>query len=95
MYQRRVTLDAARKAALVKMRDTGAKPFLRERAAAILKVAEGLPAKVVARERLLRTRRPETVCEWLDRFQEGGIAALEIKPGRGRKPAFSPSGRDA
>ncbi len=94
MNQRRVVLDCDQTAALTRLRDTSVKPYLRERASAILKIADGLSAKVVARERLLRARRPETVCDWLDRFQAGGLSQLGIKAGRGRKPVFSPSDRD-
>lgn len=74
-----------------RMRDTAAKPYLRERAATLLKIADGTPAAVVARERLLRPRAPDTVYAWLNRFEAQGLAGLTIQPGRGRKPAFSPT----
>lgn len=90
-YRRRVSLSPQERQALEAMRDKAPKPYLRERAAAILKVADGTPAAVVARGRLLREREPETIYAWLDRFAIGGIAGLRILPGRGRKPAFSPS----
>jgi transposase len=48
----------------------------------------------VARTGLLRPRQPDTVYAWLDRYRAEGIAGLTIRPGRGRKPAFSPSLRD-
>lgn len=66
------------------------KPYLRERAAAILKVADGHIAAHVARSGLLEPRDPDTIYSWLDRFQEFGVPGLKIRPGRGRKPAFSP-----
>jgi hypothetical protein len=31
---------------------------------------------------------------WLDRYQATGCRGLKVHPGRGRKPAFSPSARD-
>ena len=87
---RRILLTPAERAELEQLRDHAVKPYLRERAAALLKVADGAIAATVARERLLRRRQPRTVYLWLDRYREDGIAGLTIRPGRGRKPAFSP-----
>lgn len=67
------------------------KAYVRERAGAVLKVADGMSAVQVARHGLLRRRSPDSVNLWLDRYVEGGMAGLLIRPGRGRKPAFSPS----
>ena len=39
---------------------------------------------------LLKKRDPDTVYAWLRRYREHGIRGLLNKPGRGRKPAFSP-----
>lgn len=75
---------------LRELRDHSAKPYLRERAAALLKVAEGQSAAHVARHALLRPRKPDTLYSWLDRFLIDGSAGLTIHAGRGRKPAFSP-----
>ncbi|WP_448543359.1 helix-turn-helix domain-containing protein [Roseiflexus sp.] len=76
--------------ALEDLRDHAPKPYLRERAAAFLLIASGVPPAVVARERLLRPRHPETVYLWLNRWEAEGIDSLPIRDGRGRKPAFSP-----
>ncbi len=76
---------------LLDLRDHAPEPYLRERAAALLMIAVGLPAAVVARQGLLRPRKPDTVYAWLDRYQAEGSAGLRVRPGRGRKPAFSPS----
>ena len=73
------------------MRDHDAKPYLRERAAALLLIAAGVPAAVVARTRLLRPRDPDTVYHWRDRCKRAGLAGLRLRPGRGRRPAFSRS----
>lgn len=88
---RGVVLSESQRSELVRLRDTAAKAYLRERAAALLKVADGLPGALVARFGLLRAREPDTVYAWLNRFAEGGVAGLTIRDGRGRKPAFSPS----
>lgn len=87
---RQITLTPAEQRELEQLRDHANQPYLRERAAAILKVAAGMVAAVVARQRLLRPRQPRTVYQWLDRYREAGVAGLRVRPGRGRKPAFSP-----
>ena len=88
---RPVTLTAADRAALEDLRDHAPKAYVRERAAAILKVANGTSAAEVARSGLLRPRDSDTLYAWLHRFDEEGIAGLTMRPGRGRKPAFFPS----
>ena len=86
-----VTLSAEQRTQLIQLRDHAPQPYLRERAAAMLKIAEGYSGRDVARNRLNRPHWQDTVYEWLRRFQKEGIAGLKIRPGRGRKPAFSPS----
>jgi transposase len=72
-------------------RDHASKPYLRERAAAILKIAQGKSGREVALQGLLKPHWQDTIYEWVERYRAQGKAGLEIKPGRGRKPAFSPS----
>ena len=71
------------------IRDNHEKPYMRERAAAMLKTAQGLSCRQVALTGLLKPRVPKTVRNWLKRFQSEGISGLEIKPGRGRKASYS------
>lgn len=77
---------------LTHLRDHAPKPYVRERAAAILKVAAGQSLRAVARAGLLRPRHRETVAAWVQRYLSEGTAGLMVRPGRGRKPAFSPPG---
>jgi winged helix-turn helix protein len=84
-------LTPERRQELVRLRDSASKPYLRERAAAILKVSDGESPAVVAARGLLRRRRLATVYAWLQRFREEGATGLSIRTGRGRRPAFSPS----
>ena len=86
-----LVLTDEQRTALERRRDTAPKPHERERAAALLKVAAGIPPAQVAREGLLCQRKRTTVYGWVRRFRQEGLAALTIRPGRGRKPAFSPS----
>jgi transposase len=76
--------------ALVELRDKGEPAYLRERATALLKIHQGFSPHEVARRGLLKPRDPDTVYAWLRRYREHGISGLSNKPGRGRKPAFSP-----
>src|SRR5262245_3726240 len=85
---RELSLSAAERQALAHMATRDPKPYRRERAAALLKIAAGQPAAAVARNGLLRPRDPDTVYSWLDRYAQEGLAGLTIAPGRGRKPAF-------
>lgn len=84
-------LRAKQRSALEDLRDHAEKPYLRERAAALLKIANGDSARAVAAHGLLKKRWYHTISHWVERYQKDGIEGLKIKPGRGRKPAFFPS----
>lgn len=85
-----IDLTANERKELIEMRDTHAKPHMRERATAILKIAAGESGRQVALNGLLKKRKPETLYEWVRRWREEGIEGLYIREGRGRKPAYSP-----
>ena len=80
---------------LVDLRDKGEPAYLRERATAMLKIHAGFSPHAVAERGLLKKRDPDTVYAWLHRYLEHGIHGLSNKPGRGRKPAFSPQSPEA
>ena len=63
-------------------------PYIRERSAAILKIADGQSGLQVALNGLLKPRDPDTVYTWVRRYKTEGFEGLVIKAGRGRKPAF-------
>ena len=86
----RLRLSPDQRAELVRARDRAPEPYVPERAAALLKVADGVPAARVARSGVLRPRQPDTLYRWLARYRAEGVAGLRVRPGRGRKPAFSP-----
>jgi transposase len=90
-----VTLSEQQREQLLDVRDHHEKPYMREKAAAVLKVAgppgeEGQSARQVALHGLLRERRPNTVRSWIHAWQEEGIDGFVVEEGRGQKPAFSP-----
>ena len=69
------------------VRDHHKLSHVREKAAALLKIHEGMSGRQVALSGLLKHRRPDTIYEWVHRYQAEGIEGLKVKPGRGRKPA--------
>lgn len=89
-----LTLTDKQRAELLDLRDHAPQPYLRERAAALLKIAGGVSGRQVAQRGLLKPRKNDTVYVWHHRYQAEGMAGLRIKSGRGRKPAFSPSVRN-
>jgi len=90
----RIELTSEQRLALERVRDMDPRPYMRERAAAILKVADGQSARRVAQYGLLKRRDKNTVCSWIRQYLDKGLEGLKIQPGRGRKPAFSPQHTD-
>lgn len=86
-----IHLTEEQQAELVTTRDHHCKPYMRERAAAILKVNRGEFVSQVAEHGLLKRHEPETVHGWIKRYLQDGVQGLAIQPGRGRKARFSPS----
>ena len=87
---RSIKLTGKERTKLKDVRKKHSKAYMRERAAAILKISKGQSPHYVAQQGLLKRRDPDTVYAWLDRYEADGLAGLQIKAGRGRKPAFSP-----
>lgn len=75
-HQRRLSLSEEQRQELIQHRDHDPRPFVRERAAALLKIADGHSAHAVARHGLLKARDPDTLYAWLDRFERDGLAGL-------------------
>lgn len=85
----KLTLTGLEVLELQEARDSDPRPYMRERSAALLKIAESQSGRQVALQGLLRPRRPDTVYAWVKRYKTDGFEGLLIKPGRGRKPAFA------
>lgn len=88
MRRRTLTLTDAARAELIALRDHDSRPYLRERAAALLRVAAGESPHAVARHGILKPRAPDTLYDWLKRYAIAGVAGLIQKPRRAR--GFSP-----
>ena len=89
MHARTLTLTPAQRAELEATRAHNQRPYLRERAAALLKVADGQSGRQVALHGLLTRRKPDTLYRWLDAYAHGGLQGLVQRP-RGHR-GFSPS----
>jgi Homeodomain-like domain len=77
MCQRRsLPLTDEQRQQLLHYRDHHPKPFVRERAAALLQIAAGHSPHAVARAGILRPRHPDTVYAWLDTFLAEGLDGL-------------------
>ena len=85
-----IHLTAVQRQELEEARDKHEKSYVRERAAAMLKIADGASGRQVALSGLLKRRDPDSVYSWFHRYNAEGLAGLLVRPGRGRKPAFSP-----
>ena len=82
--RRYLTLSEPQRAELEGVLRRDSRPYMRERASALLQIADGRPALWVARHGLLRRRKPDTVIGWLNAYEQGGIAALVQRPRRKR-----------
>ncbi len=67
MQRRTLDLDPDQRSELRHARDRDPRPYLRERAAALLKISEGTSAHRVALSGLNRRRKPDSLYEWLER----------------------------
>jgi hypothetical protein len=86
----KVELKAEQQRELEQVRDRHAKPYMRQRAAAVLKVAAGQTLTTVGETGLLQRHEPETVHGWIKSYLEHGLQGWAIKSGRGRKATFFP-----
>lgn len=82
-----LSLTPAELVTLEAMRARHPKAYLRERAAALVKIAAGMSPRQVARHGLLRPRDPSAVNRWLTAYQTFGLGGLYVRPSR---RAFSP-----
>jgi len=86
--RRTLTLTEEQRAELEDLRDHCPTPYLRERAAALLKIADGASPHSVALHGLFKSRDPDTIYAWLNAYTQEGVKGLVQKPRRSRD--FSP-----
>jgi hypothetical protein len=79
---RTLTLSPSARAELEHAARTDHRPYFRERCSALLKIAAGASVRQVAQYGLLRRRKPDTVADWLNRYEAQGLAGLVQLPRR-------------
>jgi len=75
--RRELTLTSEQKQELTKLRDQTKHEYVRERCAALLKIAGGQSPHWVALQGLLKPRDPDTVYHWLNIYEAEGLAGLQ------------------
>ena len=91
--QRTVMLSWAQRRELEHARDHDPRPYVRERCAALVKIADGASAHAVARHGLLKPRDPDTIDAWLDHYAAAGLDGLTAhRHGGYRRSRLRPRG---
>ena len=85
MALRALTLTEEQRHQLLELRDHDPRPYVRERGAALLKIADGESPHRVARLGLLKPRDPDTLYSWLDLYQASGAQGLIAHPQGGSR----------
>ena len=71
--RRTLELTASQRQDLEHYRDHDRRPYVRERCAALLKIADGQSPHAVAREGLHKPRDPDTIYNWLNCYECYGL----------------------
>jgi len=74
--RRTLELKTKQRQELAEYRDHDARPYMRERCGALLKIAGGQTPHAVARQGLLKLRDPDTLYGWLRIYEEAGVSGL-------------------
>jgi hypothetical protein len=74
--RRTLRLETREQRELEHYRAHDARPYMRERCGAVLKIAQGAPPHAVAHQGLLKPRDPDTRYNWLAIYEEEGVAGL-------------------
>jgi len=82
--QRTLELTVSQRLDLQHCRDHDPRPYVRERCAALLKIADGHSPHAVARPGLLKLRHPDTVYDWLNWYERLGIRSVWWFPQGGK-----------
>jgi len=82
--RRTLELTDSQRQDLQHYRDHDPRPYVRERCAALLKIADGHSPHAVARPGLLKLRHPDTVYDWLNWYERLGIRSVWWFPQGGK-----------
>lgn len=84
-HHRTLSLTDTQRQELVDARDHDPRPYVRERCAAMVKIADGHTPHSVAQQGLLKPRDPDTVYGWLSHYQHAGLPGLIARQHGGRR----------
>ena len=76
VHRRTLTLSPQQQDDLVAHRDHDSRPYVRERCAALLKIAAGTSPFAIANGGLLKARDPDTVYSWLNTYEAEGLVGI-------------------
>ena len=85
---RTLSLSQDQETELTELRNQTQQEYVRERCAALLKIAGGQAAHWVALNGLLKVRQPDTVYNWLDIYEAEGIAGLQVHQQGGNQRGY-------
>ena len=74
--RRSLELKSKQRQELEEYRDPDARPYMRERCGALLKIAGGQTPHAVARQGLLKPRDPDTLYGWLRLYAAEGVRGI-------------------
>jgi hypothetical protein len=74
--RRTLVLKTREQQELEHYRDHDARPYVRERCSALLRIAAGEAPHAGARQGVLKPRAPDTLYGWLQVYEEEGVAGL-------------------
>lgn len=86
--KRTLSLSEDERGELIEHRDHDPNPQVRERCAALVKIAEGQTAHAVASQGLLKPRDPDTIYGWLNLYQNQGLEGLLSRLHGGQRRRF-------
>jgi len=82
-------LSPGQREELVAHRAHDPRPYVRERCAALVKIADGMSPHAVAQRGLLTERDPDTVYGWLTAYEAEGLAGVVARQhGGARRGCF-------
>jgi hypothetical protein len=84
-HYRTLSLTETQRQELLYARDHDPRPYVRERCAAMVKIADGHTPHHVAQHGLLKPRDPDTVYSWLSHYHRVGLPGLIARQHGGRR----------
>jgi hypothetical protein len=76
VHRRTLPLSPGQRSELEQHRDHDPRPYVRERCAALLKLAAGASPFAVANAGILKPRDPDAVYGWLNAYEATGLAGI-------------------